>query len=206
MPFLIIWSYQMSEFPAAISSSDSLPLVVNIAGVDSVGLFHAWLRGAWERGWTRTGESWEIWSQLEGSVSERACITTKLASYTKFPCKMEPSPTITDTLFLCLQDDGEGWCLSPVSLHHKLLLWNMFITILFFSFLTRLSRSSTSVFSVCGSWVICLSMAWFWIYKKKSRFQDLPQIVWIRIQVLSTYISNKLPGYFWGTVNLKLQA
>lgn len=40
----------MSEFPAAISSSDSLPLVVNIAGVDSVGLFYAWFRGAWERG------------------------------------------------------------------------------------------------------------------------------------------------------------
>lgn len=40
----------MSEFPAAISSSESLPLVINIAGVDSVGLFYAWFREAWERG------------------------------------------------------------------------------------------------------------------------------------------------------------
>lgn len=47
----------MSEFPAAISSIDSLSLGVNIAHVDSVGLFSEQLRGAWERGWTRTEES-----------------------------------------------------------------------------------------------------------------------------------------------------
>lgn len=149
MPFLVIWGYQMSEFPAAISSSDSLPLVVNIAGVDSVGLFCAWFRGAWERGWTRTAESWETWSQLEGSVSQRACITTKLASYTKFPCKMQPSPPITGTLFLCLQGDGAGWCLSPVSPFTINHCCGTCLSQTYFFFLNKVARIIyASVFSV----------------------------------------------------------
>ena len=160
MPFLIIWCYQMSEFPAAISSIDSLSLVVNIACVDSVVLFSEQLdeyqRGLGER-LNTYWESWEAWSQLEDGASG-VWIPTKLASCAKFPCKMTlffffP---FTDTLCLSLQDDMVGWHLSSVSfiINHycKNVNHNSY-------FLNKICLDHPLLqFSVCGWWVICITV------------------------------------------------
>lgn len=170
MPFLIIWCYQMSEFPAAISSIDSLSLVVNIAYVDSVGLREAEHILSPER----LGHSWKMGHQ-ESEYRQ------SLHPVQNFPVKWL-FPPFTDTLCLSLQEDVVGWHLSSVSfiINHycKNVNHNSY-------FLNKICLDHPLLqFSVCGWWVICITVMWGTF--EKCSFRGFSQMMRIRIQVLRT--------------------
>lgn len=154
MAFLIIWCYQMSEFPAAISRIDSLSLEVNIARVDSVGLFSEQLdeyqRDLGKRLNTRW-ESWETWSQLEDGVPGRAWIT-KLVSLQTFPVKWTLVFSTYGYALSLLVRGSERLthllCPFIINNHSKNFIANLY-------FLNKVCLGPLLLqFSVPGSWVI----------------------------------------------------